>query len=133
MKKYTKVEEKLVTVRLLESHFYCLDILMNFIETVDSDEARMAKIEYYNTVEDMEKNSASLDQSEAIYGFAAYLLNNFHDIYSSDYETVKRNMAILAGQFIHLNELSNPQPGYAKRVRMPSHGVKEDGRLGDMQ
>ena len=114
-------DQKRITVRMLEAYFNAMPLLINYIERkakVDPSATRTLK-QFSKAVQN--ERPFVLDQSEAVFGFAA-MLSSLDPPIEFGKSNDKTIIATLASEFCNANELSAPSPGYPNRLRMPKVG-----------
>jgi hypothetical protein len=121
-------DQKKITVRMLEAYFNSMPTLVEYMQRkakVDPSANRALK---NFSKEIQQERPFILDQSEAVFGFAAMLSQLDPPLKFG----AKENAAViaeLASAFCQVNELTPPSPGYHNRLRVPKVGKmlgKED-------
>ena len=111
-----KITEKKITVRFLEAQFTGIQILLDYMNSLNNKTSRAVMKKYF---EETAIEGDTLDQSEAVFGFLAYILRNSAVLEQVDLDKRKSDLASMAIKFIKLNGLALPSPGYINRLYMP--------------
>lgn len=110
-----------VTVRMLEAHFSGMQILLDYMNSLDNKTSRAVMKRFK---EEVSVEGQCLDQSEAVFGFLAYVLQNNGVLNQVDEDKRKSDLASMAMKFIRLNGLAPPSPDYVSRLHIPeAHDV----------
>ena len=112
----TQEMHKRVTVRMLEAHFAGIQILLDYMNALDNKASRAVMKKFKKEVS---FEGQSLDQSEAIFGFLAYVLKNEHVLNQVSADKRKADLAEMAMKFTKINGLAPPAPGYVNRLHFP--------------
>ena len=111
-----KIKPTRITVRMLESYFSGIQILLDYMNALDNKTSKAVMKKFK---EEVAIEGQTLDQSEAVFGFLAYILRNNGVLNQVDEDKRKADLARMAMQFVRLNGLSAPEPGYPQRMHMP--------------
>ena len=111
-----KFMAKKITVRMLEAHFNALPELLRYvIKKGETDlDARMA---LHNFEVECKKERQCLDPAEAVFGFAANLIQ----LSEGDPEIIEKEKQILSNiafEFCKANDLGEPEEGWIERLKM---------------
>ncbi len=110
--------QKRITVRMLEARMNALPILLDYIKRKAKYDPSASRTLALWDKEKENERALVLDQSEAVFGFAALLTTLDKEIKVGATHDASQ-IATLADMFCKVNELAPPAPGYHHRLRMP--------------
>ena len=113
-----------ITIALLEAHFNATKILLDYIiRKKKTDPSATRPLALWNKKRNNERPMV-LDQSEAVFGFAALLTTLEKEMKVGEMHDATE-IATLAQEFCMANKFSTPAPGYHNRLRMPKVNKNE--------
>lgn len=121
--------EQKITIRFLEAQFSGIQILLDYINALNNPTSNRVKKKFMEETKKIELESTTLDQSEAIFGFLAYLMHHRSMLKTENEAVFKMQLAEMADKFMKLNNLAPPGYGYAQqRLKIPAEGPDTGSR-----
>jgi len=108
---------KKLTVSLLEAHFNALPELLRYI--IKQGETDLgARMALHNFQIEATKERQCLDPAEAVYGFAANIIQISDDVPGDEFQREKELLSKLVDEFCKANELGEPGKDWVSKLKM---------------